>query len=339
MVVKSLARGNSSKANPQDQVPSFCQNGPVTISLLLVQQIVAMFLMLLVGYFIVRLKVLSAADARPLSLIVLYVVAPCTIVNAFQVTLDPQTLSGLLVGFALAIAANVLLVLFPLAVRHPLKLTIVEQLTVSYPNSGNLILPIVIAVLGPQWAIYALPFMVVQIVFLWTHGITMIRRDSKFDLRKILSGVNMLAFYLGLALFLLQIKLPGILGTAVADLGACIAPLSMIVIGMAIGETNVGQIFRVPRYYLVCFLRLVVIPVFVLILYKVTGLPHMSALMPSICLVLLLAVSSSQAATIAQLAQTTPDDGPKAAALNVMTVLFLVVTMPLNVIAYQTLVL
>jgi predicted permease len=243
---------------------------------------------------------------------------------------------SLLVGVALAIAANIILVIFPVLLRKPLKLSPVEQLTISYPNSGNLVLPIVISVLGQKWAIYAMPFMLVQICFMWTHGVSSIRGGEEMNIRKILTGVNMIAFYIGLILFIFQIKLPEIIGTTVVNFSSCIAPLSMLVIGMSMGNANLKQIFSVPRHYLICFLRLIACPLIALLLFKLTGIANISEYMGSICLILLLAISSSQAATITQLAQAYHKNAQEAAMLNVMTVLFLIVTMPLNVLIYQT---
>lgn len=307
----------------------------MTISILLSKQIVSMFFMLLVGYLCVKLKLLTTEEAKPVSSIVLYVIVPCTIINAFQVDISREIVHSLVIGTVLATLGNFILILFSFLLRKPLKLSTVEQLTISYPNSGNLILPLVIAVLGQEWAIYATPFMVTQFCFLWTHAISSIRGEKEINFRKILTGVNMLAFYTGLVLFLLQIKLPEILATTVAGFSNCIAPLSMIVIGIAMGDANFKQIFSVPRHYFICFLRLIACPFIVLVLYKVTGIPNISEELANICLILLLAISSSQATTISQLAQNYDKDAKEAAMLNVMSVLFLIVTMPLNVIMYQ----
>ena len=46
----------------------------------------------------------------------------------------------------------------------------VEKASVYYSNAGNLIMPIVTFVLGQEWMLYGCVFMSVQLVFVWSHG-------------------------------------------------------------------------------------------------------------------------------------------------------------------------
>ena len=55
------------------------------ISILLAQQIAQLFLMILMGFLIVKAGLLKDEDSKVLSKIVLYLIIPCVILNAFQV--------------------------------------------------------------------------------------------------------------------------------------------------------------------------------------------------------------------------------------------------------------
>ena len=59
-------------------------------------------------------------------------------------------------------------------------------------NAGNLIVPIVTYVLGEEWVIYSSAFLIVQLVFLWTHGVRLFS-DDKLSIKKIILNVNMIA--------------------------------------------------------------------------------------------------------------------------------------------------
>lgn len=48
--------------------------------------------------------------------------------------------------------------------------TPIEKATIIYSNSGNLIIPLVGAILGNEWVIYSSGYMVVQTILLWTHA-------------------------------------------------------------------------------------------------------------------------------------------------------------------------
>ena len=56
----------------------------MTISILLAQQIAQLFLMIFMGFLIVKAGLLKDEDSKVLSKIVLYLIVPCVILNAFQ---------------------------------------------------------------------------------------------------------------------------------------------------------------------------------------------------------------------------------------------------------------
>ena len=51
-----------------------------------------------------------------------------------------------------------------------LKLDGVEETSLIYSNAGNLIIPIVTAILGKEWVIYTSAFLSVQLFLLWSHA-------------------------------------------------------------------------------------------------------------------------------------------------------------------------
>lgn len=55
------------------------------ISILLMEQIFELFLMILMGFIIVKVGIVKEEDSKVLSKIVLYLIIPCVIINAFQV--------------------------------------------------------------------------------------------------------------------------------------------------------------------------------------------------------------------------------------------------------------
>lgn len=62
--------------------------------LMLLEQIVQLFLCIVLGWLLVRLHLLKPEDSRVLSKVCLYLVTPCVIINAFQLQRTPELLSG-----------------------------------------------------------------------------------------------------------------------------------------------------------------------------------------------------------------------------------------------------
>ena len=146
----------------------------MTISILLAQQIAQLFLMILMGFLIVKAGLLKDEDSK----IVLYLIIPCVILNAFQVDYTPETVRGLLVAFAASLLMQVVLLFAVSALGRVFHLDAVEITSVYYSNSGNLIVPLVTAVLGAEWVLYSCVYMSVQLVFFWTHCKKVISREA-----------------------------------------------------------------------------------------------------------------------------------------------------------------
>ena len=180
------------------------------ISLILAQQIAELFLILLIGCVLVKARLLKSADSRVLSVVMVYAVMPCVIINAFQVDYSPAVVTGLLYAFALAIALHALLLLLARLLRRPLRLDVIERTCIIYTNAGILVIPLVRALLGADYVIYSCAFLVVQQVLLWTHCRSLLCGTRGFAWKKIIGNVNIIAILLGGALFILRLPLPGL---------------------------------------------------------------------------------------------------------------------------------
>lgn len=306
------------------------------ISILLMEQIAELFLMILMGYIIVKVGLLSGEDSKVISKIVLYLVIPCVIVNAFQVDYTSEKVKELLLVFAACVLLQVVLLIVVWIAGKLMKLNEVETTSVYYSNSGNLIVPIVTYILGKEWVLYGCVFMSVQLVFMWTHGKNVISRESRLDWRKIIFNVNMISVFAGILLFFTKIRLPEIANLALNSVGSMIGPASMIVTGMLIAEMDLKNIFENRRVYFVSFLRLIVVPVISLVLLKMSGLVNGHPDGKKLLLIVFLAVITPSASTVTQMCQVYGNDSKYASAINVMTTLLSIITMPLMVLLYQT---
>lgn len=307
----------------------------MNISILLMQQIVQLFLMIFMGYLIVKTGLVRDDDSKVLSKIILYLIVPCVIINAFQVDYTTDTVKGLLIAFAASVLTQVVLLIVISAAGKLLHLNEVEIASVYYSNSGNLIVPIVTFILGQEWVLYGCVFMSVQLVFLWTHCKKIISREASYDWKKILLNINMISIFIGVVLFFTKIFLPEIIGNTLASVGTMIGPASMIVTGMLFAGMNLKQIFANKRVYFITFLRLIAVPLIALVLIKLSNLASFSADGNKIILIVFLAIITPSASTVTQMCQVYGNDSKYASAINVMTTLLSIITMPVMVMLFQ----
>ena len=307
----------------------------MNISILLMQQIVQLFLMIFMGYLIVKTGLVRDDDSKVLSKIILYLIVPCVIINAFQVDYTTDTVKGLLIAFAASVMTQVILLVVISVAGKLLHLNEVEVASVYYSNSGNLIVPIVTFILGQEWVLYGCVFMSVQLVFLWTHCKKIISREASYDWKKIILNINMISIFICVILFFTKISLPEIIGNTLASVGTMIGPASMIVTGMLFAGMNLKQIFANKRVYFITFLRLIAVPLIALVLIKLSNLASFSADGNKIMLIVFLAIITPSASTVTQMCQVYGNDSRYASAINVMTTLLSIITMPVMVMLFQ----
>ena len=101
-------------------------------------------------------------------------------------------------------------------------------------------------------------------------------------------------------------------------------------------NTDCIGIFENVKVYFISFLRLVVIPVISLAILKISGLVNIHPDGKKLLLIVFLAVITPSASTITQMCQVYGNDSKYASAINVMTTLLSIITMPLMVLLYQT---
>ena len=305
------------------------------ISLLLMNQIIQLFIMIFMGFIIVKAKLLKAEDSKILSVIVLYLIIPCVIINAFQVDYTPQTVKGLLIALAGSVMTQVILLIVVSILGRVFHLNEVEVASIYYSNSGNLIVRIVTFILGKEWVLYGCVFMSVQLVFIWTHCKKIISRKSTYDWIKIVLNINMISIAIGIVLFLTRIHLPAIINNTLSAIGSMIGPASMIVTGMLFAGMDFKQIFANKRVYFVSFFRLIIVPVIALFLIKCSQLSKFSSNGNKLMMIVFLAIITPSASTVTQMCQVYGNDSQYASAINVVTTLLAIVTMPLMVMLFQ----
>ena len=308
--------------------------GVLCVVLLLFEQILQLFFCIVLGWLLVRLRLLRPEDSRVLSVVNLYLVTPCVVVTAFQIQRTPELLHGLLLSLGTAVGIHVLFFLAAALLRRPLHLAPVERASIIYTNAGNLIIPLVNAVLGPEWVIFSSMFQLVQQFPLWSHCRILLSGERSISVKKVLLNVNILSVFAGALLFLLNISLPHVVEGTMESVGAMTGPLCMFVAGMLIGGQDLPAILRIPSIWKVAFLRLIALPLVTLCILKYSGLSALVPDGPSILLISLLAASAPSASNVTQIAQVYGHDGDYASAINAVTMLLCVGTMPLMVYLY-----
>lgn len=290
---------------------------------------------MVMGAVLVRAKVIRAEDSRSISIISLYLITPCAIFSAFQMTYTPQILKSLILAAVTALILHMIMILLTKLLERPLGLDVVEKTSIIYSNSGNLIIPIVTAIFGKEWVIYSAGYLSVQTILLWSHGRMMLCEDKRIDLRKIFMNINILAVLAGGICFVSGVTLPAPALDAIDSVGVMIGPSAMIVTGMIIGSMDFKKLLSYRRLWFITLMRLLIYPVIGVAFLKFSGITGVVAEGATLLMITLLAMTTPAASTVTQMAQVYGKDADYASAINVVTTLFCIVTMPLMITLYQ----
>ena len=118
------------------------------LSLLLAEQIVSLFLFVAAGYASVKAGLFKSEDSKVISNMVVYICSPCMVIYSFQIELTKDKVQGLLLAAGAAVLVHILLIVWTTLLRRPLNLNSIERASLIYTNAGNLIIPLVAAVMG-----------------------------------------------------------------------------------------------------------------------------------------------------------------------------------------------
>jgi predicted permease len=289
---------------------------------------------MILGYVMVKLKVVKSEESVVLSKISLYLIMPSVILSAFQVDFKQEIREGLMLAFVAAVAIHILLLIIGHVSGRLFNFEEIDIASIIYSNAGNLIIPIVTAVLGPEWVIYSTAFVSVQLIFLWTHCKLMFSQEKKPNLRKIILNINMIAIFLGVLSMLSGIRLPAMLNETLGSIGTMIGPIGMLITGMIVAGMDLKQIFTSKKVYVITFYRMILCPAIILLLLKLSNADSLIDNGMEILLITFLATVTPAASTVTQFAQVHNKNAEYAGAINIMTTLVCIVTMPIFVILY-----
>ena len=305
------------------------------MSLLLTKQIAELFIMILLGFILVKSNLLTKQDSKVLSTVALYIINPCVIINAFQVQYSQDVKNGIILSFLAAIIVHIIYIVGARMLGKVYTLNGVEKATIIYTNAGNLIIPLVQALLGKEWVVYTTGYILVSTIFIWTHGRMLICEETGFNVKELLKNVNVVASIIGILMFALKIQLPSLITETMDSMSATIAPISMIVAGMLIAGMDVKDCLKNKRLYSITFLKMIVFPLLAVCLLKFSSLSSMAKNGDMILLISLLASVAPTAASVTQIAQIYDADSEYASAYYFITTLLCILTMPFFVWIYQ----
>ncbi len=288
-------------------------------------QMVIMFILIMVGYMIRKVKLIDHNGSKTLSNILLLLVNPVVILNSFlTVEYDAAmvrnflwTILFALISHILGIAASKIM----LPGKDPD--TMIEHYSAVYSNCGFMGIPLVQSILGAKGVFYLTAYLVVFNFLTWTHGLIIITGDtSPKQLARGLRSPVMFTMLAGIICYFLRLKVPGNVETAFTYIAGMNTPLGMFVAGAALAETNPFTALKKWRVYMVAAAKLFVMPLLAMLVMLIF---HPA---DAVYYTIIVASASPVATTCTMLAMRYDRNYHYASQLYVITTLMSMLTIP-----------
>jgi len=252
--------------------------------LAVINQLLSLFLMMLIGFVVARVNIVTPEFRKRLSTFTLNTAAPCIIISS---VLESDSNPLKMIGAAgTGVLFMLLMIVFAAVIvrvlRTPREDRGLDQLMLIYTNVGFMGIPVVQSIYGVSGVALLSMFILVFNLFFFSYGVLLISSGAKFNWRSLVNAC-IIAALLGLFFGVTGWHLPAPVEDTMASVGAMNTPLAMIVIGASVAHSDMRQAMKNPRMYRICLLSMFLIPALMLLVVRLLPL---DAMLAGICVLL-----------------------------------------------------
>lgn len=244
------------------------------------QQMIIIFLLVMIGFVCKKTNLISDENNHCLSQLMVYIFNPAIILSSMT---GAEAGSGVSIKTAFFVAAFLLVssvIIGAFLCRFLTKDHIgrrLYQLMFSFSNVGFIGIPVIRAIFGAEYLIYVAVYIFEYNLLIYTYGYSLLDGEKKrWRLRDLKPMANMgtLACVITVFLFFTGIRMPQVVGDTINYLGDAAVPISLLIIGVNLGQQPLNSVFKSLSTYIFCFLKLVAIPIIQICIIKRLPIPE-----------------------------------------------------------------
>ena len=231
------------------------------------RQIAVLLAIILLGYIAAKRKTLSGADAAVFTRLVSNVTLPFTLFSAVNAPLTAQQRQSAPFVFLLFAGAYIVTLLLgrllTKAGHMPEGRSVILINGATFPNAVFVGLPLLEGLFGSSIYLYVGVSTLAFSVIFFTYSVSVMQPGRGLRWRDFVTPCNA-AVVLMLIALVFQITLPPTASKIVSGIGAVSTPLSLIVIGILLADSDLKAVLCNRFLYLACLLRNVLLPLLML---------------------------------------------------------------------------
>lgn len=228
----------------------------------------SLFIIVIAGFFSHKRGIINEEFERKLSGFVIKVTCPALLISS---TMGDKMPDREHIPMLLLVSLLTYVILIPLAYVQPVIMRVKRDLRgmysfmLTYSNVGFIGYPVVASIFGSDAVFYACILNVFNTITVFIWGVMFISGESLkdgFRFRLFVSPA-MIATYISVVIVLLNLHTPKAIAMPLTILGNMTVPSSLIVIGAALAEIPTRKMVGTPHIFMMCFLKLLVLPLLV----------------------------------------------------------------------------
>ncbi|MBQ7900527.1 MAG: AEC family transporter, partial [Clostridia bacterium] len=262
----------------------------MNIAPLVAQQVFIMLILIIIGFLLTKKNIISQQGSKNISDILLTIVTPSVLIRAYQIDFDIKIAKEIAIACGLAVLTHILFIV----VSHILFIKVKDQykrkvleFTSIYSNCGFMGIPLLAATLGDKGVLLGSTYLAAFNVITWTQGLYIYCEDFKMlSVKQLLKNPGVLGTCVALLLFFAKIRLGGVISDTIGYVADLNTPLAMILLGTYLARTDLIQSLKNGGIYIVSFVRLLLLPILALLVFKLLGVEYnmaMSLILPAAC--------------------------------------------------------
>ncbi|MBE5857508.1 MAG: hypothetical protein E7296_08115 [Lachnospiraceae bacterium] len=245
-------------------------------NLIVVEQMLIIFALIMVGFFLYKRGHLSDETSKQLSWIVVNITNPITLLCAALKDENKVGIEEIGVAFAcFAFVYGVLIMVglvLPALIGVPKEDRYSYRMLATFNNVGFIGIPFCAAVLGTSSLIFVSICGIVFNLIAYTYGAGVLRKVAAsgagtLGLRKAINSGTVMGI-VTIVVYIMNLKVPDAVGAALSHVGSCTTFLSMAVLGVSVAKMVPKEVFGRFRLYIFVIVRQILVPILIIMILK-----------------------------------------------------------------------
>ena len=255
-------------------------------------QIAYLFLLMFIGYIIIKTKLMPENSDTVLSKLENYLFIPALVLSTFMTNfkLENITVYGnyFLVGLLVCVLGILLAVLISKLLFKNKKIYTYGLAFSNFGFMGNAVALALFPNLFTEYLIFVLPFWL--LVYFWgLPSILSEETKEKVTIKTRLKAfINpmVISIIIGVFIGIINLRMPIFIESSISTLGSLMTPIAMIITGMTIAKIDLLSMLKNINIYILSLIRLVIIPFVGILVLDLTNVAYSL----SLCIIAVLAM-------------------------------------------------